>query len=726
MLEKIKNENVPEEIIDALIFLYQKGKFEDILSRSCHLIKYYSDSPFIHEIVGTAFYNIGKKTFAVKHFKKLIKLQPMHPHAYNKLGSALIDLKEYHEAKINLKKSIELSPNYADAYYKLGNLYFDTKEYCLAAKQYNKSIKLNPSNYQAHNNLGMLYIELKKYNEAERILKNTLIIKPDCAEAYYNLGNLYCNIKKYKLALFQYQKAIEINPHHYKSHHNLGMLYIELKKYNEAEKILKTASNLRPNCSETFNALANFYKKTENYNKAILNYKKAIKIKNNALYNYNIALVLHKIGEIKVAIKHLKLALSLDPNSSNIFQTFLFNSNYCPNMKDIDIFSYYKQYEKKFAFPLKSTWKPFSQLKISNKKLKIGYLSPDFKDHSMKNFLMPILNHHDHKNFEIYAFAEYLREDLVTQEYKFYVDHWFRTDGIQDKILAQKIRDFEIDILVDLAGYTEGNRLGVFAYKPAPVSLSWLGYGYTTGLSAIDYILTDEVMVPKGSEHLFAEKPWRLKNHGFCCYRANQNMGEVNSLPALNNNFITFGSLTRVIRINDQTIKSWAEILKRVENSKLKINSPSFKNTEIINQFKNKFMDYGISNKRLDFHFNTPPWDTMRKIDIALDCYPHNSGTTLIEHLYMGNPFITFSNRPSVGRIGASILTSVGRSEWITYSEEEYINKAVNLALDTNELQKIRTNLRNEMKSSSLMDEKGFIGELEETYKSMWKDWCKT
>ena len=137
-------------------------------------------------------------------------------------------------------------------------------------------------------------------------------------------------------------------------------------------------------------------------------------------------------------------------------------------------------------------------------------------------------------------------------------------------------------------------------------------------------------------------------------------------------------------------------------------------------------MDYGISNKRLDFHFNTPPWDTMRKIDIALDCYPHNSGTTLIEHLYMGNPFITFSNRPSVGRIGASILTSVGRSEWITYSEEEYINKAVNLALDTNELQKIRTNLRNEMKSSSLMDEKGFIGELEETYKSMWKDWCKT
>ena len=233
-------------------------------------------------------------------------------------------------------------------------------------------------------------------------------------------------------------------------------------------------------------------------------------------------------------------------------------------------------------------------------------------------------------------------------------------------------------------------------------------------------------MAPKVNENLFVEKPWRLKNHGFCCYRANPNMGEVNSLPALNNNFITFGSLTRVIRINNQTIKSWAEILKRVENSKLIINSSSFKNTETINQFKNKFMIYGIPDKRLDFHFETPPWDTMRKIDIALDCFPHNSGTTLIEHLYMGNPFITFSNRPSVGRIGASILTSVGRSEWITYSEEEYVDKAVNLAFDTNELQKIRINLRDEMKSSPLMDEKGFISELEETYQVMWKSWCKT
>ena len=202
-------------------------------------------------------------------------------------------------------------------------------------------------------------------------------------------------------------------------------------------------------------------------------------------------------------------------------------------------------------------------------------------------------------------------------------------------------------------------------------------------------------------------------------------MGKVSPLPASTNNFITFGTLTRVIRINDQVIQTWAQILHRVKNSKLVINSLNFiNNSKTIHEFKQKFQAHGIAAERLDFYFESPPWDTMREIDIALDCFPHNSNATLIEHLYMGNPFITYSHRPSVGKLGASILTTLGHPEWIATSEEDYIDKAVTLALDTKKLAQIRNTLRTEMEASPMMDPKGFIHELENTYRAMWKKWC--
>ena len=202
-------------------------------------------------------------------------------------------------------------------------------------------------------------------------------------------------------------------------------------------------------------------------------------------------------------------------------------------------------------------------------------------------------------------------------------------------------------------------------------------------------------------------------------------MGDVGPLPALKNGHITFGTLTRAIRINDRVIKVWADILKRVKHSKLIINSGSFKDQILYDKFKIKFKAHGIPVEKLEFYYKSPPWDTMRQIDIALDCFPHNSGTTLIEHLYMGNPFITYSNRPSVGRIGASILTALGREEWIANSEQEYVDKVVALAKNTEKLSTIRRSLRKEMETSPIMDHKGFVRELEKTYQSMWKNYVK-
>ena len=288
--------------------------------------------------------------------------------------------------------------------------------------------------------------------------------------------------------------------------------------------------------------------------------------------------------------------------------------------------------------------------------------------------------------------------------------------------MAQKIRELEIDVLVDVAGHTKGNRLGVFAYKPTPISLSWLGFGYTTGLSAIDYFLTDNIVAPQGSEHLFSEKIWRINDYCYCCYEEKAKMGKVGPLPALEKGYITFGTLTRAIRINDRVIKVWAEILKRVKNSKLVINSSDFDHYKTKRIIISKFKEYEVDSDRLEIGYQSPPWDLMRQIDIALDCFPHNSGTTLIEHLFMGNPFITFSNRPGVGKIGSSILSALGHSEWVATSEDEYIQKAVNLASDIEKLNIIRSSLRKEMEQSPIMDHKGFVKKLEKVYKQMWEE----
>jgi predicted O-linked N-acetylglucosamine transferase (SPINDLY family) len=326
---------------------------------------------------------------------------------------------------------------------------------------------------------------------------------------------------------------------------------------------------------------------------------------------------------------------------------------------------------------------------------------------------------------EVYAYAEWVREDAVTERYKRYVDHWVPTRGLTDVAMATRIRADGIDILVDLAGHTAKNRLSVFARKPAPVSVSWLGYGYTTGLTAIDYFLTDDAGAPSGSEPLFSERPWRLATPGYA-YRPAEGMGDVSPLPALIKGYVTFGTLSRSVRINHRTIRVWSALLKRVGGARLVIDSRNFKEAAMQEVLAEKFAAHGIGREQLEIGWHCPPWEVLRSMDIGLDCFPHNSGTTLFETLYMGVPFVTLQDRPSVGRLGSSILEGVGHPEWIARTEDEYVEIAVALASNLEKLADLRAGLRNEMEAGPLMDEPGFARKVEAAYREMWTRWCES
>lgn len=485
------------------------------------------------------------------------------------------------------------------------------------------------------------------------------------------------------------QKAAQVSPGDAEAHNNLGFALQERGQFDDAAASCRRALQVEPGYAEAHSNLGN---------------------------------VLRDLGLLDEAVASHRRAVERKPDYAKMHNNLLFALNYHPDKSGEEIFAAYREFNTRIGLPCRLEWRPHSNSRDIKRRLKVGYVSPDFRRHSVRHFLEPLLASHDKDEVEVFAYADLAREDAVTQRYQGYVDHWAPTIGMTDAVLAERIRSDGIDILVDLAGHTAKNRLGVFARKPAPVSLHWLDFGYTTGLSAIDYYLTDEYTVPHGSEHLFSEQPWRLAPLGLV-YRPAEEMGPVNALPALDRGHVTFGTLTRSVRINYRSIRAWAAILNRVPNSRLMVASSNFKDAGMQQALAEKFAACGISRERLDICSRSPSWDVLREMDISLDCFPHNSGTTLIESLYMGAPFVTLAGRASIGRLGHAILQAAGHPEWIAGTEDEYVEKAVALASDLPKLAALRAGLRGEMEASPLMDEPGFARKVEQAYREMFGTW---
>jgi len=512
---------------------------------------------------------------------------------------------------------------------------------------------------------------------------------PDSGFAWKSLGVMLHTQGKLDEALIAKRKSAQLLPLDPEVHCNLGHLLQEVGEFQAGLDALNRALKLKPNYPEAFN---------------------------------NLGITYQRLGEIDRSLAYFKKALELQPDNRIDFSNYLFTLNYHPDLSAEAVYEGYAEFDRRFGLPVRAQWRPHTNPPAGKRRLKVGYVSPDFRAHSTQNFMEPLLSQHDRSVVEVFAYATLAREDQVTQRYKSYVDHWVLTNGMSDEALVERIRADGIDVLVDVAGHSTGNRLGAFARKPAPVSVSWLGFGYTTGLKAIDYFLTDEPAAPVGSEHLFAETPWRVPN-GSYAYRPALNMGEVSALPALERGHVTFGTLTRAIRINHRTVRVWAEILKRVPGARLVVDSSSYKDEGVREALIQKFEAHGVTRERLEIGFHSPPWDVLRGMDIGLDCFPHNSGTTLFESLYMGVPYITLAGRPSVGRLGSSILHGVGHEEWIAQSEEEYVEKAVALAADRAKLAEIRAGLRPQMQASVVMDEAAFARRAEQAYQLMFQQW---
>jgi len=444
--------------------------------------------------------------------------------------------------------------------------------------------------------------------------------------------------------------------------------------------------------------------------------------------HYNLGIIYAKQGKPAEAIKSYDRAIAIKPDYVEAYDNKLLAMHYLDSLSQEDIYRAHHQFAERFERPLRQKWHSHSNIREPRKKLKIGYLSGDFCHHSVGFFIEPIITHHDKSEFTVHCYYNHSHHDSVTDRIMASADHWVNCRGMSDNQLADRIRTDSIDILVDLAGHTSDNRLLVFARKPAPLQVTWIGYPDTTGLQAINYRFTDARADPDdGRDQWYSEKLYRLPGC-FLCYEPPADCPDITPLSALENAPITFASFNNLTKINDAVVSAWADILQKLPESHLLIKGSIKIDQGLHKNIMKQIARRGISHKRVKFLTRTKSFrehlQLYNKVHVALDTFPYNGATTTCEALWMGVPVISLEGGSHAARVGSSLLSAVGLNELIATDLENYVRIARELATNRERLLHLRATLREEMRRSSLTDAESATRAIESAYRTMWESYC--
>ena len=432
-------------------------------------------------------------------------------------------------------------------------------------------------------------------------------------------------------------------------------------------------------------------------------------------------------GRIEEALSAYRRVIELRPEQKGDYTLMLFTMNYSSAFSQEQLYQAHIKYEKQYVSEFLMNTKPHDNDCSADRKLKVGYVSPDFRTHSVAYFFEPILSQQDKDAFDIYCYANVAKPDETTDRLRRYASHWLDISGLTDEEVAGQIRKDSIDILIDLAGHTDKPSLIIFAYKPAPVQVTYLGYPNTTGLSSIDYRLTDGFSDPEGQDQFYSEELIRL-TRGFLCYRPPTNSPELSTLPMTLTRHVTFGSFNNLAKMVPEVITLWSQLLRVIPESRLIVKNFSLRDETICEYYMTQFVQHGVGREQVELIGWLPNKDDHLKlygrIDIGLDTFPYNGTTTTCEAMWMGVPVITLCGDRHAARVGNSLLHQVGLEELIAQTEDEYIEIAKQLVNDTGRLKELREGMRERMLNSPLCDEEGFTRQLEQAYREMWAKWC--
>jgi len=679
------------------------------------------------QLLGVIAAQTGHYDIAADLFRKVIALNPNMPVAHSNLGNVLSDSGDQDAAIAAYRKALEVDPNYPEAHYNLGNALRTKGDMDAAIAAFQRTIALKPNLAEAYSNMGIALWEKGQMDQAVAACQKAIALKPNFPAAYSNLG---CALKKQgKLdeAIAAYRQAITLNPHYTPAYCNLGTCLWEQKQADQAIAVYRQALGINPNYAEAHSGLGIAMLGTGQLDEAIAAFGQAIAINSNlADAHFGLGNALKDQGKLDESLAEYRQAIAIKPAYAEAHSNLILAMQYHGGSDAKAISQELARWNRQHAEPLRQFICPYTNDRNPDRRLRIGYISPDFRAHPVARFFIPLLEHHDRRNFEIFCYPHVAGPDALTQQMQSMAEHWHSLVDVSDTDADELIRKDGIDILVDLALHTAHNRLLLFARKPAPVQVTYAGYPGSTGLGAIDYRLSDLYLDPPNMfDDGYSEQTIRLP-HSFWCYHPMEGRDmPINPLPALANGYITFGCLNNFCKINPAVLRLWAKVLQAVPDSRLLLLTSQGSHRRQTLQLLE--LD-GIAPQRIEFAPRQPIPEYLKlhhRIDIGLDTFPYNGHTTSLDSMWMGVPVVTLVGQTVVGRAGLCQLMNLNLPDLIAQAPEQFVQIAVTLAQDHPRLSELRRTLRQRMEQSPLMDAAKYARDVESAYRQMWGNWTK-
>jgi len=639
-------------------------------------------------LLGVIAHQAGHDDLAVEWIRQAIAIDPTNPAAHSNLGEAYLAMGRPDEAIVSYRRALSLKPDYPEACNNLGNALREQCQFTEAIAACRQAIALRPDFPEAHNNLGAALAGQGRLDEAMAAYHRALHFKPDFAEAHNNLGHALRESGQLAEAIAACRRAVALKPGFTEAHNNLGVSLAGYGQLDEAMAAYHRALALQPDFPETLNNLGNALKDQGKLDDALAAYRRALQIK---------------------------------PTDAGTHSNLIYALHFHPDHDATAISAEQRRWSQQFSEPLKQSILPHGNDPAVAGPLRIGYVSPDFRDHVVGRNLAPLFHCHDRERFEILCYSGVVSPDSMTGEFRQRAHEWRNTLGVGDDALAEMIRQDKIDILVDLTQHLAGNRLPMFARRPAPVQVSFAGYPESAGLDAIGHRISDRFLEPHAADERPGAKEQIHFIDSFWCYDPCGVEIEVSELPASKSLGVTFGCLNNFCKINEPGLCLWAKALGMVKHSRLVMQSAAGSHRERTLEILER---EGIASHRVEFVEYRPRWEylqTYHRLDIALDTTPYNGHTTSLDALWMGVPVVTLAGQTPVSRAGLSQLTNLGLPELVAHTPEDYVKIAVDLATDLPRLEKLRATLRKRMQNSILMDAPCFARQIEAAYQKMWQ-----
>jgi protein O-GlcNAc transferase len=628
------------------------------------------------------------------------------------------------EAEAIYRKIVAENPDHAEALNRLGLVLRMAGQTEAAVEVIRRAIALSADNGAYYNNLGIALHQAGRVDEAVLALESATRLKPDSAGGHSNLGFALLDQGRAADAVASLRRAIFLKPDLAEAHNNLGNALAELGEIDEAIRSYGMAIELKPNLADAHYNLGEAWRKRGKIDESIESYGRAIRLNpNSAKSHNNLGVALKDAGRLDESICEYREALRLKPDFAAAHSNLVYAIHFHPGWDAKMIREEHQRWNEQHARQFQKLIQPHGNDRNCRRRLRIGYVSPDFREHPVGRFLLPLLSGHDRERFEIYCYSDVRRTDRVTELLYRHTDRWQETARLSDERLSELIRNDKIDILIDLTMHMANNRMLVFARKPAPVQATYLAYCSTTGLEAMDYRLSDSHLDPPGTdEGIYGEKSIRLAET-YWCYEPPEGAPEVGALPASAAGVVTFGCLNNFCKVSPEALNAWAKLLEIVPQSRLILHGPEGGHRQRVWDF---MAGKGIGRERISFVGAVPLLEYLNiyhRIDIALDPFPYAGGTTTCDALWMGVPVVTLAGRTAVGRAGVSILSNVGLPELIGQSHDAYVEIAAALGNDLGRLGELRRTLRRRMAASPIMDSRRYVKNVENAYEQMWRKW---